>query len=54
MITIDGHSFIDLSFLSFLQVLADVFGAPVFTAETSNAAAMGAALRAEHGFTCRR
>eukprot|EP01012_Entosiphon_sulcatum_P048833 TRINITY_DN6737_c0_g1_i1.p1 TRINITY_DN6737_c0_g1~~TRINITY_DN6737_c0_g1_i1.p1 ORF type:complete len:550 (-),score=63.29 TRINITY_DN6737_c0_g1_i1:47-1675(-) len=32
-----------------LQVLSDVFGAPVFVGETPNAGAVGAALRAAHG-----
>ncbi|CAN0427434.1 unnamed protein product, partial [Ectocarpus sp. 13 AM-2016] len=32
-----------------LQVLADVFQAPVFTAAASDSAAVGAALRAKHG-----
>ena len=36
------------------QVLADVFGADVYVADTSNSAAVGASLRAEHGYTCRR
>ena len=32
-----------------LQVLADVFGAPVYTAEQSDSASLGAAVRALHG-----
>lgn len=35
-----------------LQVLANVFGAPVFTAESANSAALGAAFRAAHGWAC--
>ncbi|CAN0351143.1 unnamed protein product, partial [Hapterophycus canaliculatus] len=35
-----------------LQVLADVFQAPVFTAAASDSAAVGAALRAKHGVAC--
>ena len=37
-----------------MQVLADVFGAEVIVADTSNAAALGAALRAAHGVACRK
>lgn len=37
-----------------LQVLADVFQAPVFTAKASDSAAVGAALRAKHGLECQR
>jgi len=37
-----------------MQVLADVFNAPVLVADTSDAAAVGAALRAEHGLACRK
>lgn len=37
-----------------LQVLADVFQAPVFTAAASDSAAIGAALRAKHGVECVR
>jgi xylulokinase len=37
-----------------MQVLADVFNADVFVADTSDSAAVGAALRAEHGLACRR
>lgn len=36
-----------------LQVLADVFQAPVFTSAASDSAAIGAALRAKHGMACR-
>eukprot|EP00752_Nemacystus_decipiens_P016481 g14732.t1 len=35
-----------------LQVLADVFAAPVFLRTVPDAAAIGAALRAKHGFLC--
>eukprot|EP00752_Nemacystus_decipiens_P002575 g2413.t1 len=37
-----------------LQILADVFQAPVFTAAASDSAAIGAALRAKHGVECTR
>jgi xylulokinase len=37
-----------------MQVLADVFNADVFVADTADSAAVGAALRAEHGLACRR
>lgn len=37
-----------------LQILADVFQAPVFTAAASDSAAIGAALRAKHGVECVR
>ncbi|CAM9333617.1 unnamed protein product [Pylaiella littoralis] len=37
-----------------LQILADVFEAPVYTAAASDSAAIGAALRAKHGVECRR
>lgn len=37
-----------------MQVLADVFGAPVFRAQVSDSAALGAALRAGHGLECSR
>ena len=37
-----------------MQVLADVFNAQVLVADTSDAAAVGAALRAEHGLACRK
>nr|XP_039267445.1 xylulose kinase-like [Styela clava] len=33
-----------------LQVLADVFGAPVYTLDTSNSACLGCAYRAKHGY----
>ena len=36
-----------------LQVLADVFGAPVYVSSASDSAAVGAALRAKHGFASR-
>ena len=36
---------------SILQVMSDVFGAPVFTANKPNSAALGAAYRALHGWT---
>lgn len=36
------------------QVLADVFDCEVLVADSSDAAAMGAALRAEHGLKCRK
>ena len=32
-----------------LQVIADVFGLPVFTFESTSGAALGAAYRAKHG-----
>lgn len=35
-----------------LQVLADVFGLPVYVAEQANSAAVGAAYRALHGWQC--
>ncbi|CAE6972283.1 XK2 [Symbiodinium sp. CCMP2592] len=35
-----------------LQVLADVFGVPVFTLDQSDSASLGAALRAGHGLRC--
>jgi len=35
-------------------VLADVFGAPVYSSEVSDSAALGAALRAGHGLECLR
>ena len=35
-----------------LQVMADVFGTPVYTAESPNSAPLGAAYRALHGWTC--
>lgn len=38
--------------MAILQVLADVFGAPVYTAESANSAAVGAALRAAHSWAC--
>ncbi|KAL6072291.1 Xylulose kinase [Balamuthia mandrillaris] len=34
------------------RILAHVFGAAVFTAETANSASLGAAFRALHGFLC--
>ena len=37
---------------SILQIMADVFGVPVFTASKPNSAALGAAYRALHGWTC--
>jgi len=37
-----------------LQTLADVFGAPVYTAAQSDAASLGAAYRAAHGYACKR
>ncbi|ELR14048.1 xylulose kinase [Acanthamoeba castellanii str. Neff] len=36
------------------KVVADVFGVPVFKAETSNSASLGAAYRALHGWLCRQ
>jgi len=33
-----------------MQVISDIFGAPVFVAESSDAAARGAAYRAKHGY----
>ena len=35
-----------------LRIMADVFGAPVFVGEQANSAALGAAYRALHGWTC--
>ena len=35
-----------------IKVMADVFGVPVFTGDQPNSAALGAAYRALHGFTC--
>jgi sugar (pentulose or hexulose) kinase len=36
-----------------LQVLADIFGAPIYTSDSGpNAAALGAALRAVHAWYC--
>jgi len=35
-----------------LRVMSDVFGVPVFTATKPNSAALGAAYRALHGWTC--
>ncbi|CAJ1355257.1 unnamed protein product [Effrenium voratum] len=35
-----------------LQVLADVFGVPVFTLDQTDSASLGAAFRACHGFRC--
>jgi sugar (pentulose or hexulose) kinase len=37
---------------SITQVIADVFGVPVYTAQTANSAALGAAYRAMHGAKC--
>lgn len=37
---------------SILRVMADVFGVPVFTGNQPNSAALGAAYRALHGWTC--
>ena len=37
-----------------LQVMADVFGRQVFTIAQQNSAALGAALRARHGYDCLR
>ena len=37
---------------SILQVMSNVFGVPVFTATQPNSAALGAAYRALHGWTC--
>lgn len=37
-----------------LRVMADVFGVPVFVGEQPNSAALGAAYRALHGWTCWR
>jgi xylulokinase len=36
-----------------LRIMSDVFGVPVFTADKPNSAALGAAYRALHGWTCR-
>ncbi len=35
-----------------LRIMSDVFGAPVFTADKPNSAALGAAYRALHGWSC--
>ncbi len=35
-----------------IQIIANVFGAPVFTGEQPNSASIGAAYRALHGWTC--
>ena len=35
-----------------IQIMADVFGVPVFVGEQANSAAMGAAYRALHGWRC--
>jgi len=35
-----------------LRIMSDVFGVPVFTADKPNSAALGAAYRALHGWTC--
>ena len=40
--------------LAVLQILADVFGAPVYTAAQSDSASLGAAVRALHGAVCAR
>lgn len=37
---------------SIVQVLADVFGAPVYVASQTDTASLGAAYRALHGYTC--
>jgi xylulokinase len=37
-----------------VKVIADVFGVPVFVGEQPNSAALGAAYRALHGWTCHR
>lgn len=37
-----------------LQILADVFGVPVFVSNTTDSAATGAAYRALHGWKCER
>jgi len=34
------------------QVMANVFGVPVYKASTANSAALGAAYRAYHGWLC--
>lgn len=36
------------------QVIANVFGVPVYTAQTANSASLGAAYRALHGYLCRQ
>lgn len=36
-----------------IRIMADIFGVPVFTGEIANSAALGAAYRALHGWTCR-
>jgi len=40
--------------MSLIRVMADVFGAPVFVAEKSDSASLGAAYRALHGWCCRQ
>ena len=35
-----------------LQIIADVFGTPVFTGEQANSASLGAGYRALHGYAC--
>lgn len=37
---------------SILQIMSNVFGVPIFTADKPNSAALGAAYRALHGWTC--
>ncbi|MBM4141989.1 MAG: carbohydrate kinase [Lentisphaerae bacterium] len=39
---------------SVVRIVCDVFGVPVFVGEQPNSAALGAAYRALHGWTCRR
>lgn len=39
---------------SILQVMADVFGAPVYVQDKPNSAALGAAVMAKYGKMCRR
>jgi xylulokinase len=39
--------------MGMLRIMSDVFGAPVFTADKPNSAALGAAYRALHGHACR-
>ena len=37
---------------NFLQIIADVMGSPVYVSGSTNAAAVGAAIRAMHGLRC--
>jgi xylulokinase len=38
--------------MALIRVMADVFGVPVLTGDRANSAALGAAYRALHGWTC--